>query len=63
MQASETAENGEQLVAKLKDIVGSRHVITNPRSMERFCKGFLFGDGSALGVVLPGSLLEDWLVL
>jgi D-lactate dehydrogenase len=63
MQASETAGNGEQLVAKLKAIVGNRHVITNPRSMERFCKGFRSGEGTALAVVQPGTLLEQWHVL
>ena len=30
----------ETLIADLKEIVGARHVITNPRSMERFCKGY-----------------------
>ncbi|WP_305989519.1 D-lactate dehydrogenase [Roseibium sp. MMSF_3544] len=60
--AAETANN-KQLVDTLARIVGKRHVITNPRSMERFCKGFRSGEGTALAVVQPGTLLEQWHVL
>lgn len=48
------------LISKLRQIVGRRHLITNPRSMERFCKGFRSGGGIALCVVRPGTLLEQW---
>jgi len=51
------------LVEDLKRIVGSRHVITNARSMERFCRGFRSGGGTALCVVRPGTLIEQWRVL
>ena len=51
------------LIAELKSIVGPRYVITNPRSMERFCKGFRSGGGEAMAVVRPGTLLEQWRVL
>ncbi|WP_422377784.1 D-lactate dehydrogenase [Roseibium sp.] len=63
MQAQANTQTDDQLVAALKDIVGNRHVITNPRSMERFCKGFRSGEGKALAVVQPGTLLEQWNVL
>lgn len=53
----------EQLVAAFKAIVGGRHVITNAKSMERFCKGFRSGEGKALAVVRPGTLLEQWRIL
>ena len=53
----------ETLIADLKEIVGARHVITNPRSMERFCKGYRSGSGPALAVVRPGTLLEQWRAL
>lgn len=53
----------DSLVDTLKQIVGRRHVITNERSMERFCKGFRSGEGKALAVVRPGTLLEQWQVL
>ncbi|MEM8700585.1 MAG: D-lactate dehydrogenase [Pseudomonadota bacterium] len=63
MHERDAVEDGGQLVAELKRIVGGRHVITNPRSMERFCKGFRSGEGTALAVVQPGTLLEQWNVL
>ena len=51
------------LIAQLRAIVGAGHVITNPKSMERFCKGYRSGEGAALAVVRPGSLIEQWRVL
>lgn len=51
------------LITEFRRIVGRRHVITNPRSMERFCKGYRSGGGPALAVVRPGTLLEQWEVL
>ncbi|MEL6958276.1 MAG: D-lactate dehydrogenase [Pseudomonadota bacterium] len=53
----------DPLIVELKEIVGPRHVITNPRSMERFCKGYRSGEGPALAVVQPGTLLEQWEVI
>lgn len=53
----------DPFVAELEAIVGSRHVITNSKSMERFCKGFRSGSGRAVAVVRPGTLLEQWRVL
>ncbi len=35
----------------------------SPTCCDRFRKGFRFGDGPALAVVRPGSLLEQWRVL
>ncbi|MEM9221920.1 MAG: D-lactate dehydrogenase [Pseudomonadota bacterium] len=51
------------LIDALRRIVGKRHVITNPKSMQRFCKGYRSGEGQALAVVRPGTLLEQWRVL
>ncbi|MEM1432398.1 MAG: D-lactate dehydrogenase [Pseudomonadota bacterium] len=51
------------LIETLRGIVGRTHVITNPRSMERFCKGYRSGEGPALAIVRPGTLLEQWRVL
>ncbi len=53
----------DPLIDTFKQIVGSRHVITNPKSMERYCKGFRSGEGPALAVVRPGTLIEQWHVL
>ena len=38
-------------------------MITNPNSIERFCKGFRTGEGTALAVVRPGTLLAQWRIL
>ena len=52
-----------KLVTDLKKIVGARHVLTSPSRTRRFRKGFRFGDGPALAVVRPGTLVEQWRVL
>lgn len=52
-----------RLISRLKEIVGGRHVLTSAASTRRFRKGFRFGDGPALAVVRPGSLVEQWRVL
>ncbi|CTQ54685.1 D-lactate dehydrogenase [Roseibium album] len=63
MQDLTPSSSPEQLTAAFRSIVGARHVITNAKSMERFCKGFRSGEGKALAVVRPGTLLEQWRVL
>ncbi|MEM6712444.1 MAG: D-lactate dehydrogenase [Pseudomonadota bacterium] len=52
-----------ELLDDLRMIIGASHVITNPKSMQRFCKGYRSGEGKALAVVRPGTLLEQWKVL
>lgn len=63
MQDLTPSSSPEQLTAAFRSIVGARHVITNAKSMERFCKGFRSGEGTALAVVRPGTLLEQWRVV
>ncbi|MEO1112724.1 MAG: D-lactate dehydrogenase [Pseudomonadota bacterium] len=63
MQPGDERTPNTDFVANLQDIAGRRHVITNQRSMKRFCKGFRSGEGEAIAVVRPGSLLEYWQVL
>jgi D-lactate dehydrogenase len=53
----------ETLIAQLRAYVGARHVLTEQRQTERFRKGFRSGEGEALCVVRPGSLVELWRVL
>lgn len=51
------------LIETLREIVGSKHVLTGDKQTERFRKGFRSGEGDALAVVQPGTLLEQWQVL
>lgn len=55
--------NNSDLIGQLHSIAGKRHVHTDARKSERFRKGFRSGEGEALAVVLPGTLLEMWRVL
>lgn len=43
--------------------VGPAYVLTDPSKTARYRKGFRSGQGEALAVVIPGSLLELWQVL
>ncbi|MDC0660751.1 D-lactate dehydrogenase [Leisingera sp. SS27] len=52
-----------ELIAALKSICGRRHVLTGGRATRRFRKGFRSGEGEALAVVRPATLLEQWKVL
>jgi len=58
-----TTASNETLIAELRRIVGRRHCLTGDRRTERFRKGWRSGEGDALCVVQPGSLLEQWQVL
>ena len=53
----------EPLISQFRQIVGTNHVLTGQKATERFRKGFRSGEGSALCVVRPGTLLEYWNVL
>ncbi|MCP6755914.1 D-lactate dehydrogenase, partial [Klebsiella pneumoniae] len=44
-------------------LVGPAHILTEPSKTARYRKGFRSGQGDALAVVIPGSLLELWKVL
>ncbi len=51
------------LVRQLANIAGKRHVLTSSNKTERFRKGFRSGEGDALAVVQPSTLLQQWQVL
>ena len=53
----------DALIAEFRSIVGRRHVLTSRRATERFRRGFRSGEGDALCVLRPGTLLEQWRVL
>ena len=52
----------EALLATLRAIVGGRHLLTSPRATARFRKGYRTGDGPAIAVVQPATLVELWRV-
>ena len=57
------APSRRDLVGSFESIVGSRHVLTGEDATRRYRTGFRFGQGKALAVVRPGSLVEQWRVL
>lgn len=53
----------DPLIQALRRIVGRRHVLTGAIAKTPYCRGFRIGQGNALGVARPASLLELWQVL
>ncbi|MEM1078228.1 MAG: D-lactate dehydrogenase [Pseudomonadota bacterium] len=53
----------QELLNTLRGIVGKSYLLTDEKNTERFRKGFRSGEGGALCVVRPGTLLEQWNVL
>ncbi|WP_312241525.1 D-lactate dehydrogenase [Pantoea sp.] len=51
------------LLATLRRLVGPSHLLTDAAQTARYRKGFRSGEGDALAVAFPGSLLELWRVL
>ncbi|PYG26602.1 D-lactate dehydrogenase [Pelagimonas varians] len=51
------------LIDRLKQVCGAGNVLTDARRTLRFRKGFRSGEGDALAVVQPKTLLEQWQVL
>ncbi|WP_171180312.1 D-lactate dehydrogenase [Ruegeria sp. HKCCD8929] len=52
-----------ELIKRFQAICGRRHVLTGARRTRRFRRGFRSGEGEALAVVQPATLLEQWKVL
>ena len=52
-----------QLIRQLQDIVGSAHTLTDPAHTLSYRQGYRFGEGNALAVVIPATLVEQWQVL
>ena len=51
------------LVRSFKKIVGARYVLTSDRATAPYRKGFREGHGTALAVVKPATLLQQWHIL
>ncbi|HFT5241047.1 TPA: D-lactate dehydrogenase [Yersinia enterocolitica] len=51
------------LLNKLQQIVGARGLLTGERQTERYRTGFRSGGGTALAVVFPATLLQQWQLL
>lgn len=54
---------GVPLRRQLEALVGARFVLCSPQRMRRFTRGYRFGEGKAVAVVLPGTLVQFWKVL
>ncbi|MAU64112.1 MAG: D-lactate dehydrogenase [Flavobacteriaceae bacterium] len=52
-----------KLVHDLKAISGDKHILTTLWRKEKYCKGWRYGEGKALAVARPGTLLEIWKIL
>lgn len=61
--SSITMTDNKTFLNELARLVGHSHLLTDPAKTARYRKGFRSGQGDALAVVFPGSLLELWRVL
>jgi D-lactate dehydrogenase len=61
--SSTTTHDNHAFLSELTRLVGHSHLLTDPAKTARYRKGFRSGNGDALAVVFPGTLLELWRVL
>ncbi|MDU7197913.1 MAG: D-lactate dehydrogenase [Enterobacteriaceae bacterium] len=61
--SSTTSQHHIAFIRELERLTGASHVLTDPAKTARYRKGFRSGQGDALAVVFPGTLLELWRVL
>ncbi|MGH1487287.1 MAG: D-lactate dehydrogenase, partial [Cellvibrionaceae bacterium] len=52
-----------EFLRELSNIVGSKNIYSNKSDTEFYRKGFRSGQGEALAVVFPTSLLQQWKIL
>lgn len=57
------ATDKNKLIQNLKAIVGDKYLLTSEASKYSYCKGFRFGEGEAIAVAKPATLLEIWQLL
>ena len=58
-----TLNDNSALINEFTRLVGHAHLLTDPAKTARYRRGFRSGQGDAIAVVFPGSLLELWRVL
>lgn len=56
-------EKKQTLLTQLQHIVGARYLLTGERQTKRYRTGFRSGGGTALAVVFPSTLLQQWQLL
>ena len=61
--SSVRTDDNKTFINELSRLVGSSHLLADPAKTARYRKGFRSGQGEALAVVFPGTLLELWRVL
>lgn len=55
--------NKNIFIQGLKNIVGSKYVLTAKWSKETYSRGWRYGEGEALAVIKPKNLVDLWNVL
>ena len=55
--------NNIKIINDLKTICGKKNIITTDWRKQRYCKGWRYGEGNAIAVAKPGTLLEIWELL
>ncbi|MFC4276287.1 D-lactate dehydrogenase [Achromobacter aloeverae] len=57
------ASDRAALIETCRNILGPTHVLTDAAATRRYRRGFRFGEGAALAVLRPGTLVALWQVL
>ena len=52
--------NATQLISRRRKPSAKKYIITDPAKTEQYRQGYRFGEGKALAVVRPGTVLEMW---
>ena len=55
--------NKINIINNLETICGKKNILTAEWKKQRYCKGWRYGQGSAIAVAKPGTLLETWELL
>ncbi len=63
IRPKQSNSDSHALIGRLQAAVGGKYVLTSESATRRYRTGFRFGEGKALAVVRPGTVLEQWKVL